>query len=62
MGTEASRTRSGTFPARDLPERLQHALGSRYVLERELGHGGMATVFLAHDLRILREMGLAEGR
>jgi eukaryotic-like serine/threonine-protein kinase len=35
----------------ELRERLQQALASRYVLERELGHGGMATVFLAHDLR-----------
>jgi serine/threonine-protein kinase len=35
----------------DLRERLRQALASRYALERELGHGGMATVFLAHDLR-----------
>jgi formylglycine-generating enzyme required for sulfatase activity len=27
------------------------ALAGRYSLERELGHGGMATVYLAHDLR-----------
>jgi eukaryotic-like serine/threonine-protein kinase len=26
---------------------LQETLGSRYRLERELGHGGMATVYLA---------------
>jgi eukaryotic-like serine/threonine-protein kinase len=32
----------------DLRERLRQALAS-YVLGRELGHGGMATVFLAHD-------------
>ena len=35
----------------DLPARLQEALADRYVLERELGQGGMATVFLAHDLK-----------
>ena len=29
---------------------LQAALADRYALERELGHGGMATVFLARDL------------
>ena len=34
----------------DQRERLQRALGSRYVLERELGRGGMATVYLARDL------------
>jgi hypothetical protein len=28
---------------------LAEALRDRYVLERELGRGGMATVWLAHD-------------
>ena len=32
-------------------ERLQAALADRYRLEHELGQGGMATVYLAHDLR-----------
>jgi serine/threonine-protein kinase len=34
-----------------LVERLQGVLGDRYVFERELGHGGMAVVVLARDLR-----------
>jgi Tol biopolymer transport system component len=33
------------------PARLAAALADRYVLERELGAGGMATVYLAHDVR-----------
>jgi hypothetical protein len=34
-----------------IAERLGAALAGRYVLERELGAGGMATVWLARDLR-----------
>ncbi|HJS47868.1 MAG TPA: serine/threonine-protein kinase, partial [Gemmatimonadales bacterium] len=34
-----------------LPERLTAALADRYRLERELGQGGMATVYLGYDLR-----------
>ena len=35
---------------------LADALRDRYVIERELGHGGMAIVYLAHDLRHDREL------
>ncbi len=33
------------------PERLTIALADRYTIERELGAGGMATVYLAHDVK-----------
>src|SRR6266568_156505 len=35
----------------DLLARLQTALGSSYRIERELGRGGMATVYLAANLK-----------
>src|SRR2546427_4203426 len=35
----------------DLLARLQAALADRYAIERELGRGGMATVYLAQDLK-----------
>ena len=34
-----------------LQEGLENALSSRYRIVRELGRGGMATVYLAEDLR-----------
>lgn len=37
---------------------LRAALADRYRIERELGHGGMATVYLAHDIRHSRRVAL----
>ncbi|HSR14540.1 MAG TPA: protein kinase [Gemmatimonadales bacterium] len=39
-------------------ERLAQALADRYRIERELGQGGMATVYLAHDLKHDRRVAL----
>ncbi|HEX8942734.1 MAG TPA: protein kinase [Gemmatimonadaceae bacterium] len=42
----------------DLIEHLNSTLAGRYVIERELGRGGMATVYLARDLRHGRNVAL----
>ncbi len=39
-------------------QRLSAALSDRYQIERELGAGGMATVYLAHDVRHDRKVAL----
>ena len=42
----------------ELLDRLQSALADRYRIEREIGAGGMATVYLAQDLRHDRQVAL----
>ncbi len=42
----------------ELLEQLTAALGDRYRVERELGHGGMAVVFLAEDLKHRRRVAI----
>ncbi|MBX3174258.1 MAG: protein kinase [Gemmatimonadaceae bacterium] len=41
-----------------VPDRLVQALADRYRIERELGQGGMATVYLATDLKHGREVAI----
>ena len=41
-----------------LTDRLRSALADRYRIERELGAGGMATVYLAHDVRHDRKVAI----
>jgi len=42
----------------DLVDRLKSALADRYAISRELGRGGMATVYLARDLKHGREVAI----
>ena len=39
-------------------DRLTTALSDRYRVQRELGRGGMAIVYLAHDLRHERDVAI----
>jgi len=42
----------------DITSRLAAALADRYAIERELGQGGMATVYLAQDLKHNRKVAI----
>ena len=41
-----------------IPQKLTTALADRYAITRELGAGGMATVYLAHDLKHDRDVAI----
>src|SRR5512143_3798442 len=54
----ARRGGAGSPTVTDVAERLSSALADRYRIERELGAGGMATVYLAQDLRHDRKVAI----
>lgn len=42
-------------PGHELPDhQIQHAFRDHYLLDKEIGHGGMGTVYLARDIRLGR--------
>lgn len=49
---------SSRIPLTDIVQRVAAALADRYVFEREIGRGGMATVYLARDIRHGRSVAL----
>ena len=63
--TTGTPTCFATYPPRpsrnrvsDVHSLLTAALADRYRIERELGAGGMATVYLAHDLKHDRQVAI----
>jgi eukaryotic-like serine/threonine-protein kinase len=48
----------GTMTDTGIPADLRDALASHYTLESKLGEGGMATVYLARDVRLERSVAL----
>jgi len=60
LGVPVSVTRENleTADVAGIPADLRNALAARYSLERELGQGGMATVYLARDVRHERPVAL----
>src|SRR5687768_14452982 len=57
-GAPSGEDPGGAALGMSVPSRLALALGGRYAIERELGAGGMATVYLARDLKHDREVAL----
>jgi eukaryotic-like serine/threonine-protein kinase len=52
----AGEGKASAAPAVPIAAELRAALSDRYTVERELGHGGMATVYLARDRRHDRDV------
>src|SRR5687768_8605000 len=56
LGRSDEARRGRGQPMSAVMERLSTALADRYRIQRELGQGGMATVYLAHDVRHERDV------
>jgi serine/threonine-protein kinase len=46
----------------DLLDEIRTALADHYAIDREIGRGGMATVYLAEDLKHHRSIAIRSGR
>src|SRR5215203_3863116 len=56
VASATGRTDDAAVSDTDTAARLEAALAGRYAIEREIGRGGMATVYLARDLRHKRQV------
>ena len=57
-GYAARRLTLDVFPPAGAPHAPEHLLDGRYVIERELGRGGMGAVYLARDARLDRPVAI----
>ncbi len=55
-GETGEHTLAVDHPDPELQQKLQEELGTDYILERELGRGGMAVVYLGHDAALGRKI------
>ncbi|MCH6556197.1 MAG: hypothetical protein IH797_06295 [Chloroflexi bacterium] len=51
MNDQCTQARGLFVTGTDTIARIKDALSDRYAIERELGAGGIATVYLSHDLK-----------
>ena len=58
MATEAGSQRGRMYAPDTVLSRIERSLADRYTVDRELGRGGMATVYLARDLKHDRPVAL----
>src|SRR5688572_25067168 len=57
-GTAQSASRPSATLSPSSADRVRAAIGAQYLLDREIGRGGMATVYVARDIRHERDVAI----